>query len=107
MASYVFDFFGWFFHPRIFIYINVVFFLLFIQGKDTVLIVGGVGCNLRLQEMMGIMANERGASLCAMDNRYCIDNGAMIAQAGLFAFQMDQTTPLEEATCTQRSLRCA
>lgn len=69
---------------------------------DTVLIVGGVGCNRRLQAMMGAMAAERGASLCAMDHRYCIDNGAMIAQAGIFAFQMCASTPLAEATCTQR-----
>jgi hypothetical protein len=26
----------------------------------------------------------------------------MIAQAGIFSFQMNSTTPLEEATCTQR-----
>jgi N6-L-threonylcarbamoyladenine synthase len=39
-------------------------------GADTVLIVGGVGCNLRLQDMMQQMAQERGASLCAMDHRY-------------------------------------
>lgn len=38
-------------------------------GADTVLIVGGVGCNLRLQEMMQLMAEERGSSLCAMDSR--------------------------------------
>jgi len=46
------------------------------------LIVGGVGCNLRLQEMMDIMCKERGAKLFATDMRFCIDNGAMIAQAG-------------------------
>ena len=39
-------------------------------GASTVLIVGGVGCNKRLQEMMGEMAAERGASVCAMDHRY-------------------------------------
>jgi len=71
-------------------------------GADTVLIVGGVGCNVRLQQMMQSMAQDRGATLCAMDHRYCIDNGAMIAQAGIFAFQMNQVTPLSEATCTQR-----
>jgi N6-L-threonylcarbamoyladenine synthase len=38
-------------------------------GADTVLIVGGVGCNRRLQEMMQMMAEDRGASLCAMDSR--------------------------------------
>nr|NVI71539.1 putative tRNA N6-adenosine threonylcarbamoyltransferase [Cucujiformia] len=30
-------------------------------GSKEVLIVGGVGCNLRLQEMMKIMCEERGA----------------------------------------------
>ena len=38
-------------------------------NADTVLIVGGVGCNERLQEMMQDMARDRGASLCAMDYR--------------------------------------
>lgn len=38
-------------------------------GADTVLIVGGVGCNVRLQEMMAQMAAERGARVSAMDSR--------------------------------------
>ncbi len=71
-------------------------------GADTVLIVGGVGCNKRLQHMMGEMAADRGATLCAMDHRYCIDNGAMIAQAGIFAYQMNNLTLFEDTTCTQR-----
>lgn len=71
-------------------------------ASDTVLIVGGVGCNLRLQHMMGEMVADRGGSLCAMDNRYCVDNGAMIAQAGIFAFQMNACTAMENTTCTQR-----
>jgi N6-L-threonylcarbamoyladenine synthase len=48
-------------------------------GADTVLIVGGVGCNLRLQEMMQAMASERGASLCAMDYRYVFYRSALSA----------------------------
>ncbi|KAM7535278.1 hypothetical protein Aperf_G00000104600 [Anoplocephala perfoliata] len=67
-----------------------------------VLIVGGVGCNMRLQEMMKCMAEERGATLCATDDRYCIDNGAMIAQAGWEMFRVGMTTPLAQATVTQR-----
>lgn len=70
--------------------------------SNTVLIVGGVGCNKKLQQMMEIMATERDASLCAMDHRYCIDNGAMIAQAGIFAYQMGHITAMNDATCTQR-----
>ncbi|XP_064610577.1 probable tRNA N6-adenosine threonylcarbamoyltransferase isoform X3 [Liolophura sinensis] len=38
-------------------------------GSDEVLIVGGVGCNKRLQEMMAIMAKERRATLYATDER--------------------------------------
>ncbi|XP_070536923.1 tRNA N6-adenosine threonylcarbamoyltransferase-like isoform X2 [Ptychodera flava] len=71
-------------------------------GSEEVLIVGGVGCNVRLQEMMGEMASERCAKVFAIDERYCIDNGAMIAQAGLLMFQSGQITPFEETWCTQR-----
>ena len=67
-----------------------------------VLIVGGVGCNKRLQEMMALMAAERGGQVGTMDARYCIDNGAMIAWAGLELFKTGQTTPIEECTVTQR-----
>ena len=51
-------------------------------GSDSVILVGGVGCNVRLQSMMQAMVEDRGARLGAMDDRYCIDNGAMIAYAG-------------------------
>ena len=39
-------------------------------GSKEVLIVGGVGCNERLQEMMGTMAKERGGSVFSTDERY-------------------------------------
>nr|MBE5724967.1 putative tRNA N6-adenosine threonylcarbamoyltransferase [Cucujiformia] len=39
--------------------------------SNEVLIVGGVGCNLRLQEMMRIMCEERNAILFATDERFC------------------------------------
>ncbi len=38
-------------------------------GANQVLIVGGVGCNERLQEMMGLMARERGGDVYATDER--------------------------------------
>lgn len=71
-------------------------------GKRDVLIVGGVGCNVRLQEMMAVMVSERNGHLYATDDRYCIDNGAMIAWPGLLAFKSGSATPLEETWCTQR-----
>ena len=73
-------------------------------GSKEVLLVGGVACNERLQEMMKIMAEERGGRVCAMDERYCIDNGAMIAYAGLLEFMSkgNKGISLEESTYTQR-----
>ncbi|KAJ9119431.1 putative tRNA threonylcarbamoyladenosine biosynthesis protein kae1 [Naganishia onofrii] len=38
-------------------------------GSGDVLIVGGVGCNERLQQMMGIMASERNGRVFATDER--------------------------------------
>ena len=71
-------------------------------GSSEVLIVGGVGCNQRLQEMMEVMCKERAASLFATDMRFCIDNGAMIAQAGWEMFRAGMVTPWEETAITQR-----
>jgi N6-L-threonylcarbamoyladenine synthase len=71
-------------------------------GSQEVLIVGGVGCNERLQEMMGIMARERGGKVFATDERFCIDNGIMIAHAGLLAYRTGMRTRVEESTVTQR-----
>ncbi|OAX44737.1 O-sialoglyco protein endopeptidase [Rhizopogon vinicolor AM-OR11-026] len=71
-------------------------------GSKEVLIVGGVGCNERLQEMMGIMAQERNGLVFATDERFCIDNGIMIAQAGLLSYRMGFHTLLAKSTCTQR-----
>lgn len=34
--------------------------------------------------------------------RFCIDNGIMIAHAGLLAYRTGFRTSLEESTCTQR-----
>ncbi|KAL0822790.1 hypothetical protein ABMA28_004797 [Loxostege sticticalis] len=71
-------------------------------GSDEVLIVGGVGCNERLQEMMGVMCSERGSTLFATDERFCIDNGVMIAYAGALAHASGTRMPLRDATITQR-----
>eukprot|EP01084_Bolivina_argentea_P046248 85171_1 len=77
-------------------------------GSNEVLIVGGVGCNKRLQEMMNIMCKQRNATVYGMDNRFCIDNGAMIAWAGLLSFisndkyKKNNGIPLNESIVTQR-----
>ncbi|PVU98861.1 hypothetical protein BB559_001196 [Furculomyces boomerangus] len=71
-------------------------------GSREVLIVGGVGCNERLQEMMEIMAKERNAKVFATDERFCIDNGIMIAQAGALAYAHGYQVPISESWVTQR-----
>ncbi|XP_001608158.1 probable tRNA N6-adenosine threonylcarbamoyltransferase [Nasonia vitripennis] len=72
-------------------------------GSSEVLIVGGVGCNERLQEMMGVMCRERGATLYATDERFCIDNGVMIAVAGLLQFKAEgRSTAWNKTNCVQR-----
>ena len=68
--------------------------------SSEVLIVGGVACNKRLQKMVGDMARMRGATVCAMDERYCIDNGAMIAYTG--SLMINRAIPIEKATIVQR-----
>lgn len=71
-------------------------------GSRDSMVVGGVGCNLRLQAMLADMCAARGGQLYATDDRYCIDNGAMIAWPGLLALKHGQTCALEDSTCTQR-----
>ncbi|GJJ09519.1 hypothetical protein Clacol_003742 [Clathrus columnatus] len=69
-------------------------------GSKEVLIVGGVV----LQGMMATMAKERNGNVFATDERFCIDNGIMIAQAGILAYRMDLTTPLKDTCCTQSAV---
>lgn len=82
-------------------------------GSDSVLIVGGVGCNIRLQEMMGMMVKGRGGTVYATDERFCIDNGIMIAHAGLLSWRTAGVAEgrgkggrgdwgVENSRCTQR-----
>lgn len=71
-------------------------------GQKDVLVVGGVGCNMRLQDMMIQMAGERGGHAFCTDERFCIDNGAMIAWAGSLQYHAGDHLPLEKTSCTQR-----
>ena len=70
--------------------------------SSEVLVVGGVGCNERLQEMMGQMCTERGCKLFATDERYCIDNGVMIAHAGAEMFRSGVRMKWCDSFITQR-----
>ncbi|GIQ82803.1 Kae1/TsaD family protein [Kipferlia bialata] len=73
-------------------------------GASDFLIVGGVGCNKRLQEMLGIMAAERHGRVGGMNNLFAVDNGAMIAWTGVLMYQSNKQCALDprEADITQR-----
>ncbi|MEN6341835.1 MAG: bifunctional N(6)-L-threonylcarbamoyladenine synthase/serine/threonine protein kinase [Methanospirillum sp.] len=51
-------------------------------GKEEVLLVGGVGANKRLQEMLRTMCEDRGATFHVPEPAYLGDNAAMIAYTG-------------------------
>ena len=55
--------------------------------KKELLLGGGVGCNQRLQEMCGIMCEERDAKFFVPEKSLLVDNGAMIAYAGFLMFK--------------------
>ncbi|SBT71848.1 tRNA N6-adenosine threonylcarbamoyltransferase, putative [Plasmodium malariae] len=57
----------------------------FTNSKE-VIIVGGVGCNLFLQNMMKKMAKQKNIKIGFMDHSYCVDNGAMIAYTGYLEY---------------------
>ncbi|WP_332448517.1 bifunctional N(6)-L-threonylcarbamoyladenine synthase/serine/threonine protein kinase [Methanoculleus sp.] len=66
-------------------------------GKDEVLLVGGVGANARLQEMLRVMCEDRGAAFAVPERTYLGDNGAMIAYTGRIMLEHGVTLPLEES----------
>jgi len=70
--------------------------------KEEVLLTGGVAANKRLQEMLGIMCEERGAKFYVVPREYSGDNGAMIGWTGILAFKSGQTTSIEKSNIRQK-----
>jgi bifunctional N6-L-threonylcarbamoyladenine synthase / protein kinase Bud32 len=68
-----------------------------LAGKNQVLLVGGVGANRRLQEMLRIMCEERGAEFFVPENKYLGDNGAMIAYTGKLMLESGVSLPVESS----------
>lgn len=66
-------------------------------GKDEVLLVGGVGANRRLQEMLSLMCEDRGAHFHLPEQRYLGDNGAMIAYTGKLMLEHGHSLPVRES----------
>jgi N6-L-threonylcarbamoyladenine synthase/protein kinase Bud32 len=66
-----------------------------LAGKNEVLLVGGVGANRRLQEMLRIMCEERGAEFFVPEQKYLGDNGAMIAYTGKLMLESGTVHPVK------------
>ena len=71
-------------------------------GKDEVLLGGGVAQNMRLREMIGEMAKERGAEMFVPDRRLCMDNGAMIAWLGNLMYSSGVRMSIADTEVEQR-----
>ncbi|WFN36557.1 bifunctional N(6)-L-threonylcarbamoyladenine synthase/serine/threonine protein kinase [Methanomicrobium antiquum] len=67
------------------------------SGKNEVLLVGGVGANERLREMLLVMCEERGAEFFVPEKKFIGDNGAMIAYTGKIMLEAGQTIPVENS----------
>jgi N6-L-threonylcarbamoyladenine synthase/protein kinase Bud32 len=68
-----------------------------LAGKNEVLLVGGVGANRRLQEMLRVMCEERGAQFFVPEQKYLGDNGAMIAYTGKLMLEKGLSLPIESS----------
>jgi len=66
-------------------------------GKDEMILVGGVGANRRLQEMLRLMCEERSASFAVPQVEYLGDNGAMIAYTGRLMLAQGNTILVKDS----------
>ena len=65
------------------------------QGRDRLVIAGGVSANQRLREVLDARLTPRGARAYLARPALCTDNGAMIAYAGACRLESGQRTGLE------------
>jgi len=70
--------------------------------KGEVVLTGGVGANKRLQSMIRVIADEHDASFSVVPTEFAIDNGAMIAWAGILAYKHGITVPVEKSVVRLR-----
>jgi len=65
--------------------------------KPELLLTGGVAANKRLQSMLRVIADEHDAKFAVVPKEYALDNGAMIAWAGVLAFRHGVTVPIDRS----------
>ena len=70
--------------------------------KEEVMLVGGVAANKRLQEMIKIMTEERGAKTFVVPNEYASDCGINISWTGALEYKYGEAVPLEKSLIRQK-----
>ncbi len=65
--------------------------------KKEAMLVGGVGANKRLGEMLNTMCDERGAKFYLPDRKFMGDNGSMIAYTGMIMLKSGAVTPIDKS----------
>lgn len=63
-------------------------------GAKSLIISGGVACNSELRAQAKVLANRLGLRLAIPEPRFCTDNGAMIASAGVLLPPADDPWPV-------------
>lgn len=71
-------------------------------SKNEILLAGGVAKNQRLREMLTDLSEALHIKAYLTADQYCMDNGAMIAQAGMMMYKNGYRIDLEESTVDQR-----
>lgn len=71
-------------------------------NKGEILLAGGVAANNRLREMVSQMGRDDGIDVFLTDRKYCMDNGAMIAQAGMLMYNHGERHEIPDTTVDQR-----
>ena len=70
--------------------------------KKEVMLTGGVAANLRLREMLKLMAKEHKARFFVPPMEFCQDNGGMIAWTGILAHEHGVRQRMDETVVRQR-----
>ena len=71
-------------------------------SKNEILLAGGVAKNQRLREMLSDLSDSLHIKAYLTADQYCMDNGAMIAQAGMMMYGSGHRVNLEDTTVDQR-----
>jgi N6-L-threonylcarbamoyladenine synthase/protein kinase Bud32 len=68
-----------------------------LTGSDELVLGGGVGQNRRLQEMLALMCDQRGAEVYVPEDRFLRDNAGMIAVLGAKMYRAGDTLAVEDS----------